>query len=189
MSSKDDISGLLRKSRYESGISQESIAKSLGVTKKTVQNWEAGISSPPVATVLDWFRIIDIPFYPYLLKLSHPELQNLNANSDDDEVRRALIAYVDDMDIHEMRTHFFEMFGEHGTAPDGMGEVKTAYLHLPMDIKVGIAEIICTQFEICQAQGRLVKPDSIMPNVESLRSYIAAAKDAVIHGKDTYLKD
>lgn len=184
---KNRIAELLKSSRYDAGMSQDSVAKCLGVSKKTVQNWEAGISSPPLSIVMQWFDYLDVPVYPYILKLSHPELELLNANSCDEEIRDALMLLVKDMDIKKMRQHFFEAFGEHGTAPDGMGEVKTAYLHLPMDVKVGIAEIICTQFEICQAQGRLVQPDSIMPNVESLKSYIDSAKQAVIKGKDTYL--
>lgn len=181
------IAKLLRDSRDASGLSQDAVSKKLGVSKKTIQNWESGDSCPNLKTVMLWFEAIDVPVYPYMLKLTHPELEALNANSSDDDVRSALIALISDMDMHQMRKQFFEMFGEHGTAPDGMGEVKTAYLHLPMDVKIGIAEIICTQFEICQAQKRLVKPDHVMPDIVSLRNYINKAKTAVINGKETYL--
>ena len=181
------VASMLRNARHESGVSQDYLANALGVSKKTVQNIENGVSFPNIKTIIKWFQTIDIPIYPYLFRLSHPELLSLNANSTDTEVRDALISVINDMDIHEMRKHFFEMFGEHGTAPEGMGEVKTAYLHLPMYVKVGIAEIICTQFEIAQARGELVQPDKIMPNTDKLKEYIDKAKKAVIDGKETYL--
>lgn len=181
------IALILRESREKANVSQDYIAKKLNISKKSVQNYEASISVPNVKMIIKWFEAVDVPIYPYMFQLSHPELIALNANSSDAEVRNALISVIQDMDINQMRQHFFEMFGEHGTAPKGMGEVKTAYLHLPMYVKIGIAEIISTQFEIAEARGELVQPDKIMPDKEALKEYIEKAKKAVIEGKDTYL--
>lgn len=181
------IATLLKDSREKAGISQEIMARKLDVSRKTVQNWESALSCPNVKHLIKWFDVVDVPIYPYMLSIKHPEFEALNANSSDAEIKNALLSAIKDMNISQMRQSFFEMFGAHGTAPAGMGEVKTAYLHLPMYVKVGIAEIICTQFEIAQARGELVKPDHIMPDVEALRKYISAAKNAVIEGKETYL--
>lgn len=184
---EEKIALILRESRAKAGVSQDYIARKLDVSKKTIQHWENAQNTPNAKTIMKWFDAVDIPIYPYLYKLTHSELSALNANSSDDDVRKALISIINDMDMKQMRQHFFEMFGEHGTAPSGMGEVKTAYLHLPMYVKIGIAEIICTQFEIAEARGELVQPDKIMPDKDALREYISKAKDAVINGKDTYL--
>lgn len=181
------VSSMLRDSRTNAGISRESMAKALQVSAKTVQNWEEGLSYPNVKHLVNWFQTADIPLYPFMLKLNNPELMKVNANSSDEEIKQAFINVIDQMDIKQMRQHFFEMFGETGTAPEGMGEVKTAYLHLPMHTKVGIAEIIATQFEISMARDELVKPDSIMPDLDKLHDYINKAKKAVIEGKETYL--
>lgn len=184
---EERISQILRDSRAKAGVSQDFIAQKLNVSKKSVQNWEFGNSIPNAKTILKWFDAVDLPIYPYLYKLTHPELSALNANSTDEDVRSALLSIIKDMDMKQLRQHFFEMFGEHGTAPAGMGEVKTAYLHLPMYVKIGIAEIICTQFEIAEARGELVQPETIMPDKDALKAYIAKAKEAVIKGKETYL--
>ena len=184
---RERIASLLRLSRDKAGMSQDAVAKRIGVSKRTVQNWESCMSTPDVREIMQWFDAIDIPIYPYMLRLSSPERANITAGSTDVDVRAAMLRLIQNMDVHSMRKNFFEMFGEHGTAPDGMGEVKTAYLHLPMDVKVGIAEIISTQFEICQAQGRLVQQDHVMPDIDNLKRYISAAKKAVIEGKETYL--
>lgn len=184
---EERISKMLRDAREKACVSQDFVAKKLNVSRKTIQHIENGDSIPNVKTVLKWFEAVDVPVYPYLFTLSHPELSALNANSTDAEVKNALLTVINDMDMKQLRQHFFEMFGEHGTAPKGMGEVKTAYLHLPMYVKIGIAEIICTQFEIAEARGELVQPDKVMPDKEALREYIAKAKEAVINGKETYL--
>ena len=181
------IAKMLKDSRCNAGISRDYMSKTLNVSAKTIQNWEDGISSPNAKHIMKWFDTLGLPIYPSLLKISNPELQDLNANSSDNQVKEAIISTISNMDIAQMRQHFFELFGEHGTAPDGMGEVKTAYLHLPMDVKIGIAEIICTQFELCQATNRLVSPDKIMPDLDKLKDYINKAKIAVINGKNTYL--
>ena len=181
------IASMLKQSRSSAGISREYVAKELGISSKTVQNWEECTSSPNAKYIIKWFDAVGIPIYPYLLKQANPSLEELNANSTDIQIKDALLDLINNMDITQMRKHFFELLGEHGTAPDGMGEVKTAYLHLPMDVKVGIAEIICTQFLICQAQNRLVQPDKIMPDINKLEDYISKAKKAVVEGKSTYL--
>ena len=181
------IAEILRESRDKSGMSRATLASKLQVSKSTIQHWEEAESVPNITTLIKWFDVIDIPIYPYLFRLFHPEFNFINADSTDEEIKDALIVLLDDMDINNVRQNFFEHFGHHGTPPRGMSEVKTAYLHLPMDVKVGIAEIICTQFEICQAQNRLVQPDHVMPNIPELKKYIESAKQAVIEGKDTYI--
>lgn len=181
------IAAMLKLARNNAGVSRDYLANVLNVSTKSIQNWEDGTSSPNAKTIMKWFDALGLPIYPYLLQINTPGLDLLNANSTDQQVKDALIDVVSNMDMSQMRKHFFELLGKHGTAPDGMGEVKTAYLHLPMDVKIGIAEIICTQFEICQAMNRLVQPDKVMPDLRKLKDYICKAKVAVINGKDTYL--
>ena len=184
---EEQVAVMLRTVRDKSGISRDFMSKQLDVSKKTIQNWEEGYSLPNIKHFYNWFKVCDFPLYPSMLRMNNPALMTITANSSDEEVREAFRNVIDTMDIHYMRQHFLEMFGETGTAPEGMGEVKTAYLHLPMYVKVGIAEIICTQFEIAQARNELVKPDIVMPNIDILKNYIDKAKQAVINGKSTYL--
>lgn len=183
----EKIALMLKQSRSSAGISREYVAKELGISSKTVQNWEEGTSSPNAKYIMKWFSAVGLPIYPYLLKFTNPKLEELTINSSNEEIKCALITFIESMDIGQMRKHFFEYFGEHGTAPEGMGEMKTAYLQLPMDVKIGICEIIRTQFQICQAQNRLVQPDKPMPDIDKLNDYIERAKKAVIEGKQTYL--
>lgn len=181
------IATLLKSSRERAGISIRSMAKAMDVSISSIQNWESGYVTPKGTTILQWFDVVDIPIYPYLLKLNHPELSAVNANSSDSEIKDALLAIINDLDMASIRKHYFEMLGDHGTPPDGMGEVKTAYLHLSMRDKIVIASIICNLFELSQANGTLTNTDCIMPDIDALKKYISAAKDAFIDGKNNYI--
>ena len=181
------IADLLKSSRESAGISIRSMAKAMNVAPTTIQNWECGYSQPKTTNIMQWFDVLDIPIYPYMLKLNHPELVNVNANSSDKEIKDALISVINDLDMTSIRKHYFELLGEHGTPPDGMGEVKTAYLHLPMRDKIVIASIICNLYELSEANGTLTHTDCIMPDIVALKKYIESAKAAFIDGKDSYI--
>jgi len=42
----------LRAARVNAGLTQDRAAKALGVTRKTLQNWEKGVTSPSVKQAL-----------------------------------------------------------------------------------------------------------------------------------------
>ena len=49
--------------RINAGRSQDWMSKELGISRKTVQNWESGISSPDFFDAIEWFRILNMnPF-------------------------------------------------------------------------------------------------------------------------------
>lgn len=75
----DRIAGMWRKSRYDAGKSQEYVARALGVSKKTIQNWEAGEASPNFRVALEWFDALGVPMYPYLMSVIYPtEIETLD---------------------------------------------------------------------------------------------------------------
>ena len=61
-------------SRADAEKSQEFMALGLGVSKKTVQNWEKGISAPDLFQGSEWFRILGLNPLPYYLAFLFPEL-------------------------------------------------------------------------------------------------------------------
>ena len=44
-------------SRADTGKTQEYMANGLGVSKKTIQNWEKGASAPDLFEGSEWFRV------------------------------------------------------------------------------------------------------------------------------------
>ncbi len=82
-----------RKSRNAAGKSQEFVAKSLGVNKKTVQNWEAGTSCPSQEKGFEWFQVLGIQPLPDHIQ---PDVDILNCAflCGKDAVKHGLGAYT-----------------------------------------------------------------------------------------------
>lgn len=62
---------MFKKLRLERGLTQEAIAKKIGVTREAVSRWEAGVSSP---------RTESLPKLSKLLKCKIDELFCLSSN-------------------------------------------------------------------------------------------------------------
>ena len=60
---------------------------SWGISKKTVQNWEKGLSSPDLFQCLEWFRVLDLNPMTYLMEFIYPES---DAGADDDRLTASL---------------------------------------------------------------------------------------------------
>ena len=58
-----EFSKILKKKRYEMGISQETLAKKLFVTKAAVSNWEKGNRIPDTDMVMKIAKCLDIDIY------------------------------------------------------------------------------------------------------------------------------
>lgn len=58
-----EFSKILKKKRYEMGISQETLAKKLFVTKAAVSNWEKGNRIPDTDMVIKIAKCLDIDIY------------------------------------------------------------------------------------------------------------------------------
>lgn len=58
-----EFSKILKKKRYEMGISQETLAKKLFVTKAAVSNWEKGNRIPNTDMVMKIAKCLDIDIY------------------------------------------------------------------------------------------------------------------------------
>lgn len=51
----------LENARKEKGFSQEYIARQLGVTRATIDNWEKGVTKPTLPMAAKLAQVLDIP--------------------------------------------------------------------------------------------------------------------------------
>lgn len=83
------------KSRADAGLSQEEMAIGLGVSKKTIQNWEKGISAPDLFQGSEWFRLLGLNPMPYYLEFVYPTLfSDFSPDKSDAEIEDALIHLI-----------------------------------------------------------------------------------------------
>ena len=52
---------ILKKARYQKGMTQEQLAQVLGVTNRTISRWERGVNLPDYDTLLQICEYFQIP--------------------------------------------------------------------------------------------------------------------------------
>ena len=182
------FSAMYRKSREDAGRSQDYMARAMGVSKKTIQNWEDGTSSPNQTKSFEWFEILNIQPLPYYLEALYPGRFDTN-NNNDDEIMDSIIKLISALPSDAKRKLLFFLSGNHGSSTIGMLELATAHLHVPLDRRINIAQSVATNYELSEYQDCLVCPDQIRPNMTTLLNSIELGKRAVIKGEPSYTID
>lgn len=172
-----------RKSREDAGKSQDYIAKALGVSKKTVQNWESGFSSPTQEKGFEWFDVLGLQPLPYYLELLYG---NYQTSESDKTVEDALITFIKACTPEEKRKLLFILGATHGSSYAGIIEMLTAHLHVPLKDRLNVAHNILTNYEIASAQGTLISTEGVTPNIDLLNQSYENAKEAVKNNKNSY---
>lgn len=178
-----------RVSRYKAGVSQDAIAKKLGVSKKTVQNWESGASSPSQVMGFRWFNALGIQPMPYYLSVLYPGFGDIPAEPTDKEVDIYLQKLTGGLPARSKRELLYLLSGYHGSSVAGILELMTAHLQAPLRDRVNVAQSVATNYELAEASGRIRCPGHVQPNMELLQLMIEKGKGAVLEGKEEYGTD
>lgn len=181
----DKFGKMWKQSRLDAGKSQEYVAKALGVSKKTVQNWESGFASPNQITGFKWFEALNVPALPYYLRLLYDEFEDIAPTSPDEDIKEALITLINSLDNNMIRKLLYLLYGDHGSSITAITELLVAYVHTPLPARIGVAELIMTNYEIANAYK--ATSNHIQPNEEYLRNSIEKGKEAVIKKRNCYL--
>lgn len=174
-----------KQSRIDAGKSQDYMAKALGVSKKTVQNWEAGYASPSQIMGFKWFEALDVPALPYYLHLLYDEFNGISKDSSDEDVKKALIKLIENLDAETVRKILFLLYGDHGSPVQAIVDLTVAYVHTPLPARLGVADLVLTNYEIATAYK--ITQDHIRPNTEYLHKSIDDGKKAVAKLRKSHL--
>lgn len=117
MTIEEKFAHMWRRSRADSGMSQDQVASALGVTKKTVQHWESGYSCPDQLDGFKWFKALGLQPMPYYLQLIFEEFDGIAPHSSDDAIELALIAFVKSCTSEQKRKLLYWCYGDHGASP------------------------------------------------------------------------
>lgn len=173
------INDALRTTRYQSGKSQEYMALELGVTRRTIMNWENGISEPSVSQTIAWFKLVHKSPIPYLLQITYPELDHISYKDTDAKILASLIQIINDLPKEGIRQLMYLFFGNHGSSPRAVLQMINAHLQTPMKDRIAHGQLTATNYELAKRTGTLTQPDHIQPDLDFLKAAIDTAKDAV----------
>lgn len=183
----EKISKMMMQSRYVSGKSQEYVAKKLGISTKTVQNWESCKSMPDVAQLYDWFNALQVPPHPYILEILYPDVDS-NKFDDNHEMDKALLALAKDLPMHEKQKLLFILEGRHGSSPVSVIDMMVANLQTPLRDRMGVCQTIISNYEIAESLDILTDKNAARPSVSHLKGALQKAITAVIKKQNSYLK-
>lgn len=173
------IAEALRQTRNESGKSQEFMAFELGVTRRTVLNWENGVSEPSVGQAINWFKLVDKNPIPYLLQTVYPSMDKISPKDEDAKILAALMQLINDLPAEGVRQLMYLFFGNHGSSPRAVLQMVTAHLQTPMKDRIAHGQLIATNYEIALSTGTLAKPNHIQPDLATLKAAIESAKEDI----------
>ena len=175
------------KSRTDAKKSQEYMAKALGVSRKTIQNWEEGFSCPSQEKGFEWFIALDLQPLPYYLEVLYPtEFHNISGTVSDEAIEDALITVIHDLPPASKRKLLYLLYGDHGSDPIALLELFNAYLQVPLKDRLNLASSTVTNYQVAQSMGNIIHTDHIQPDINVLASSFNKAKEAVMQGKTTY---
>ena len=179
------IADMHYRAREKAGRSQEYMALELGVSKKTVQNWERGISFPDLFQSREWFRVLNINPLPYYLEFITPYKfpSTLEAESVVDETFRAL---CDEIPTEAKNAILHVFYGHHGSPPYAVLQLLLAYLHTPLKTRVASAVLISQLYETEKELDNIICKDDILPDLDVLNDAVRRARVAVLHNEYGY---
>lgn len=173
------ISDALRYTRNESGLSQEYMAFELGVTRRTISNWESGVSEPSISQTIDWFKLVHKNPIPYLLQCTYPDMDKISHKEDDSRILASLMQIINDLPAEGVRQLMYLFYGNHGSSPRAVLQMITAHLQTPMKDRITHGQLVATNYELAMRTGSITHPEHIQPDLDCLNGAIETAKKAV----------
>lgn len=167
--------------RKAMGRSQEYMALELNVSKRTIQNWEKGISIPSFFESLEWFRALHVNPIPLYMSLvgSKSYLQDVNPDMSDDEVDKALKEVINLISPQSKRAILYLFLGKHGSSAYSVLQLMVAHLHLPLKDRLINARSVLFKYETSKSVDEIICKNNIQPDVVNLRSAIDKAQESL----------
>lgn len=177
----------LRDARSLSGKSQEYMALELEVARKTVQNWEKGVSEPTIGQAVNWFKAINVSPIPYLIQVVHNDMDGISAGDNVTKLKESLHQLLDEIPEEGIRQLMYLYYGEHGSSPRAVLNMVTAHLQTPMNSRVIHGHIILKNYELAEKKSMLTSTEHVQPNKKLLEYAIAKGEEADINNAKAYV--
>lgn len=184
---KEAFSKIWWKSRADAGVSQEYMANELGISRKTVQNWERGVSAPTLFQGSEWFRALGVNPLPYYFSYVFPDdIDGIKAEDDDSRIDDALNDILPQLTKDDKRRLLYILYGDHGSSPTAVLNLVNAHLQTPLNDRIMQANAILSNYELEAELGNIVHAGHVKPDTELLHKAIAEAKSSVIKKQKGY---
>lgn len=158
------------------------MALSMGISKKTVQNWEKGLSSPNLFQATEWFKALGLNPTKYYLEFLYPTFFDDMNSRDEAKLDEILINLIKNISIVEKKELIYLISGMHGSSWPALIQLFSAYCQMSLQARVIVANIILENYEMEEKMGKLVDKNEINPDFELLKSAVISCKIAAQNG-------
>lgn len=186
MNNGRNIGYYLQRSRWDCNKSQEFMAIEMGIARKTVQNWEKGVSEPTLTQLMEWFEALKLNPMPYVLRFFYHEDYAAEESISDKKTRNILVDMIKDMPIKSVRQFLYVIDGNHGSSPRALLQMMIAHLQTPMKDRYNQARLIYDNYTISKEKGTLTDAKEEQPDEQFLKKAIEEGRKSVITGCDEY---
>ena len=178
---------ILLQSRYEGNISQSKLADEIGVNKKTILNWEQGITQPSIEHIIQWFEACGVNPMHYILEYISPNAFDNIDYKNEQTINEAFNSLTELMSYEDKMALLYIYFGQHGSSPESVMQMLLAHLHNPLKDRISIAVHIATGYRLNESLDALVGGDLPKPNLDMLDEAILNAAESVKNCKSGYV--
>lgn len=178
---------ILLQSRYEGNISQVKLADEIGVNKRTIINWEQGISQPSIENIIKWFDACGVNPMHYILEYISPDAFDNVDYKNEQTINEAFRSLTELMSYEDKMALLYIYFGQHGSSPETVMQMLLAHLHNPLKDRISIAVHIATGYRLNESLDALVGGDLPKPNLDMLDEAILKAAESVKNCKSGYV--
>ena len=186
-SKRSNVAEMLYLSRNRAGKSQEYMSLELSVARKTIQNWENGVSEPGLSQVSKWFEALGESALPYILQfVFHNEMHGISWKASERQVRDSLMKIIETLPEEGVRQLLYLFYGDHGSSPRANLNMLTAHLQTPLIDRVTLATIIAKHYEMARKLGTITDSDHVQPDMEMLNDAIERGEEAVLKKRERY---
>lgn len=182
---RDEIIDILVRERVNKKLSQNDIAIAIGKSKRTVQNWEAGVGSPTIEDVVKWVDAVGIDLTRFAIAVKHGK-QAIEVGEKTDDKKAYIHRFIDDfMTDNEVDILCFLLSGNTGSAIYSYFQKIAADLACPIHDRVSTGLAIYNNYEVAEALGNVNKA---APKVDKMvfESALGSGKEAAKKGKNSY---
>ena len=177
-------SKILSRSRVDSGKTQLYMAKAMGKSERTIQNWES-TGEPSFLEICYWLHILDKNFWDYASDVLYHN-ESTGTDKMNQELREDLQQYFIKADIKELRKLCHLIVGGYGSYWNAVLEMMMAHVCTPLYQRVMTARTILISYELDSNENSSQKIDHILPDIDNLKRCIDLATAAAKEGKNFY---
>lgn len=185
---KQACAAAMRSIRLEEDLSLAKMAEAAAVDPRTWARVEKGETSLPLANTALLFATLGRSALRELQEIIYPDIyKDLGRDSSTAEIRAGGTTWINHIATDQQaRLWDYIIFGRHGSNANAQLTEFAMLDQLPMRDRLIIGQNILMMWRLAKVRGELVGADDIVIDVQSFADGLAAGRDAVLAGRNSY---